>query len=71
MDTKCLVKGQRQTTTHNYEISTMWEMKPMMTSQKTSQLLWDWNRSQGLKPCQLYDDDDDDDEQFLIVRDLG
>ena len=57
----------RQTTTHNYEISTTWEAKPMMTSQKTSQLLWDWNRSQGLNPCQLYDDD----EQFLIVRSLG
>jgi len=28
MDTTCLVKGQRQTTTLNYEISTMWEMNP-------------------------------------------
>jgi hypothetical protein len=32
MDTKCLVNGQRQTTTHNYELSTTWETKPMMTS---------------------------------------
>jgi len=39
MDTKCLTNGQRQTTTHNYEISTTWETKPRMTPQKTSQLL--------------------------------
>jgi hypothetical protein len=32
MDTTCLVKGQ--TTTLNYEISTMWEMNPKKTPQK-------------------------------------
>jgi hypothetical protein len=57
----------RQTATHNYEIATMWETKPRMTPQKTCQLLWDWKRSQGLKPCQLYDDD----EQFMMGRGLG
>jgi len=34
MDTICLANGQRQTATLNYEISTMWETKPRMTSQK-------------------------------------
>jgi hypothetical protein len=31
--------GQRQTTTPNYVISTMWEVKPRITPQKTSKLL--------------------------------
>ena len=59
--------GEWRQTTHNYEISTTWETKTRMTPQKTSQLLWDWNRSQGLKPCQLYDDD----EQITMGRHLG
>jgi len=37
MDT--CVKGQRQTNTLIYEISTTWEMKPRKLPQKTSQLL--------------------------------
>jgi hypothetical protein len=57
----------RQTATHNHEISTTWETKPRTTPQKTSQLLRDWNRSQGLKLCQLYDDD----EKFMMGRHLG
>ena len=39
MDTTCLVKGKSMTTTLIYEISTIWEMKPRTTPQKTSQLL--------------------------------
>ena len=48
--TTCSANGQRQTAPLNYEMSTMWETKPRTTHQKTSQLLKDWNRSQGLNP---------------------
>ena len=34
MDTTCLVNGQRQTATINYEISTMWETKSRTTPKK-------------------------------------
>jgi hypothetical protein len=51
MDTICVVKGQRQTTTLIYEISTMWEMKPRKTPQKTSQLLKE--REQFMRPKTL------------------
>jgi len=39
MDTSHSANKQRQTTTLNYEISIMWEMKPSTTPQKTSPLL--------------------------------
>ena len=39
MDRTCLGNGQRQTNTLNYEISSMWETKPRMNPQKTSELL--------------------------------
>jgi len=39
MDTTRSANGWRQTATLNYEISTMWEMKPKTTPQKTSILL--------------------------------
>ena len=51
MDTTCVVKGQRQTTTLIYEISTMWEMKPRKSPQKTSQLLK--GREQFVRPKTL------------------
>jgi len=35
----CSANGQRQTTTPNYIISTMWEVKPRTIPQKTSKLL--------------------------------
>ena len=50
----------RQTATLNYEISTVWELKPRTTTQKTSRLLM--GPVQELNPCKLYDDDDDDDD---------
>jgi len=31
MDTTCSANAQRQATTHNYEISAMWETKPRTT----------------------------------------
>jgi len=49
----------RQTTELSYEISTIWEMKPRTTPQKTSRLLMRPEQSQGLICCKLYDDDDD------------
>ena len=36
MDTTCLVNGQGQSATLNYEISTIWVTKPRTTPQKTS-----------------------------------
>jgi len=36
MDTSSSANEDRQTTTLNYEISIMWEMKPRTTPQKTS-----------------------------------
>jgi len=38
MDTACSVNGQKQTDTLNYEISTVWEMKPRTTPKKTSRM---------------------------------
>jgi hypothetical protein len=35
-DTTCSAIGQKQAITLNYEISTMWEMKPRTVPQKTS-----------------------------------
>ena len=60
MDTTCSANGQRQITTLNYEISTMWETKPRMTPQKTSRLLM--VPEQVMKPKTLQAKDDDDDE---------
>jgi len=39
MGTTCLANGEIQTTTLNHEISTVWEMMPRMTPQKSSRLL--------------------------------
>ena len=30
-------------------------------------MLWDWNRSRGVKLCKLHDDDDDDDDDDDIL----
>jgi len=35
MDTACSVNGQRQTDTLNYEVSTVWEMKPRTAPEET------------------------------------
>jgi hypothetical protein len=56
MGTMCLVKGQRQTATLNYEISTIWETKPRTFPQKDSRLLMGPEQVTGLKPCKLYAD---------------
>jgi hypothetical protein len=41
MESTCSVYGQRQTATLNYEISTVWEIKKISTTNKTSQsLMW-------------------------------
>jgi hypothetical protein len=47
---------ERETTTINYEISTMRVAKPTTTHQKTSRLLMEQERC--LKPCKLYNDDE-------------
>jgi len=59
----------RQTATHNCEISTVWEMKPMATPQNTSQLLVGPEQvtrptktQQAIRWCGGGDDDDDDDK---------
>jgi len=62
MDTTCSVCGQRQTATLSYEISTVWEMKPRTTTQKTSRLLIE--PVQELKPCKLYDDGGGGDDEI-------
>jgi hypothetical protein len=38
MDTTCLANGQRQTAILNFEVLTMWEMKPSTTPQ----MHFDW-----------------------------
>ena len=58
----------RQTTTLNYEISTMWETKPRTTLQKTSRLLMGPEQVTWSSALQANDDDDDDDEIFYRVR---
>jgi len=55
----------RQTTTLNYEISTMWETKPRTTLQKTSRLLMGPEQVTWSSALQA---NDDDDEIFYRVR---
>ena len=51
MDKTCLANGQRQTAPLNYEKSIMWETKPRIIPQKSSQLLM--GPEQVMKPKTL------------------
>jgi hypothetical protein len=62
--------GQRQTTTPNYVISSMWEVKPRITPQKTSKLFKEPEQvTRPKKPCKLFDDDDEETVCFLMDDD--
>jgi len=56
MTTTCSANGQRETTTLNFEISTMRVTNPTTKPQKTSTLLMGPER--GLTPYKLYDNDE-------------
>jgi len=53
----CSANGQRHTATLNYEISTVWVMKPRTTPQKLLNCSWDRKRTLELKSCKVRDND--------------